>query len=162
MLYQGVARRLVMQLKHGDRQDIAAPAAHWLAEAVAGLLPVDTLVAPVPLHRWRRVRRGYNQSALLSRRLAGHLGLCDLPDLLQRPHATPSLDGKTRAERHRILSGALRVNPRHAAVVAGRPVLLVDDVMTSGATFSAATEALHAAGSGPVTVLALARVGKAP
>ncbi len=161
MLYAGTARRLVMQLKHGDRQDIAAPAARWLAEAAQGLTRPDMLIAPVPLHRWRLLGRGYNQSALLTRRLGPHLGLRDIPDLLQRPRATPSLDGKSRTERQGILAEAIRVTPRHAGAVAGRPVLLVDDVMTSGATFSAATGALLAAGSGPVTVLALARVGKA-
>lgn len=120
MLYDGTARRMVMQLKHGDRQDIAAPAAQWLAEAVAGLTCPDMLIAPVPLHRWRLLRRGYNQSALLTRRMARHLGHRDIPDLLQRPRATPSLDGRTRAERQQILSGAICVTPRHAGVVAGR------------------------------------------
>lgn len=163
MLYQGTGRRLVMQLKHGDRQDIAAPGGQWLAQTMAPLLPADTLIAPVPLHRWRRIRRSYNQSALLGRHMVRHLdGVQHVPDLLQRIRATPSLEGHTRAERHRLLAGALRINPRHAGLAEGRPVLLIDDVMTSGATFRAATQVCLAAGAAPVLVLALARVGKAP
>ncbi|SNY38572.1 Predicted amidophosphoribosyltransferases [Pseudooceanicola antarcticus] len=164
MLYHGTGRRLVMQLKHGDRQDIAAPGGQWMAQVIAPLLPEGTLVAPIPLHRWRRIRRSYNQSALLGRHMLRHLtgqGAQHVPDLLQRIRATPSLDGKSRSERHRLLSGALRLNPRHGGLVAGRPLLLIDDVMTSGATFRAATGVCRAAGAGPVLVLALARVGKA-
>ncbi|SLN67980.1 DNA utilization protein GntX [Pseudooceanicola marinus] len=165
MLYEGMGRKLVLGLKHGDRHDIAAPSAAWLAEAAEGIVARGAVIAPIPLHWRRRVRRGYNQSALLSRGLARALAahaVLDLPDLLERPRATPSLDGRQRAERRAILKGAIRVAPRYADRLAGRPVLLVDDVLTSGATFSAATRACQAAGAATVAVLALARVGKAP
>ncbi len=163
MVYDGMGRQLVLALKHGSRLDIAEPAADWLAEAGAPLIEPGMIVAPIPLHWRRRVSRGYNQSALLSRGLARRLKLLealDLPDLLERRHATPTLGRKNREERFAALSGRISVNQRHREALQGRPVLLIDDVLTTGATFSAATEACRMAGSGTVSVLALARATK--
>nr|WP_112311340.1 ComF family protein [Pseudogemmobacter bohemicus] len=160
MLYRGTARNLVLALKHGDRLDLARPMGEWLARAARPLLTENMVIAPVPLHRWRLFRRQYNQAALLSAELARLTGLDHLPDLLTRPRATGSQEGRSREARFAALDGALRIPPARAARVKGRPVLLVDDVMTSGATFSAATGACHAAGAGPVSVLALARVAR--
>ena len=160
LLYRDTGRRLVLALKHGDRQEIARPAARWMATAVRALVTEDTLVAPVPLH-WRRLlARRYNQSALLGRALARHLDLAWCPDLLQRRRHTRSLDGLGREERHAVLAGALSLHPKRAHLVPDRPVLLVDDVMTSGATLGEATRVLQAAGSGAVRVVTLARVTK--
>lgn len=164
MMYAGQGRKLVMALKHGDRHDIAAPAADWMVEAAEPLIEAGMIVAAIPLHWRRRVKRGYNQSALLSRAISKRLkrfDVIDQPDLLQRLKRTDSLEGKGREERHAILCDAISVTPRHIAKLQGRPVLIVDDVMTSGATFSAASIACIAAGAGSVSVLALARVGKA-
>lgn len=158
--YGGLARQLVLQLKHGDRHDLARPLGDWLARAARPLLQPDTLIAPVPLHRWRLVRRRANQAALLAARVARRIGRPQIPDLLQRTRATPGQDHRSHAERHANLAGALRPHPRHAARIAGRHLLLVDDVMTSGATLAAATGALLAAGAGEVFVQVLARVGK--
>jgi predicted amidophosphoribosyltransferase len=118
------------------------------------------IVAPVPLHWMRLLKRRYNQSALLAQALARHVGLPMCPDLLQRQRRTQSMDGLTKEVRFTSVKGAIRVHPRRRLRLAGRPVLLVDDVMTSGATLSAATDACLAAGSGPVYVVALARVAK--
>ena len=160
LLYRDTGRRLVLALKHGDRQEIARPAARWMATAVRALITEDTLVAPVPLH-WRRLlARRSNQSALLGRALARHLDLAWCPDLLQRRRHTRSLDGLGREERHAVLAGALSLHPKRAHLVPDRPVLLVDDVMTSGATLGEATRVLQAAGSGAVRVVTLARVTK--
>lgn len=168
MEYAAMGRRLVLGLKHADRLEITAPAAAWMASSARPMLRPGTVIAPIPLHWARRIGRGYNQSAELSRRLVKELRardpaqeVLDQPDLLLRSRKTPSLEGKTRAQRYALLSAAIRVNPARAAGLKGRPVLLVDDVMTSGATFSAATAACRAAGSGPVSVLALARADKA-
>ena len=160
MLYRGTGRSLVLALKHGDRLDLAQPMARWLARAAAPLLASEMLIAPVPLHRWRLFRRQYNQAALLSAGLARLTGLEHCPDLLARPRATGSQEGRSREARFAALEGAIRVAARYQNRFRGRPVLLVDDVMTSGATFAAATAACHAAGAGPVSVLALARVAK--
>lgn len=160
LAYDGTARRLILALKHGDRLDLVPPLAGWLHRAAGPILAPDMLVAPVPLHRFRLIKRNYNQSALLARALARRAGLEDCPDLLRRTRATPSQDGRSREERFANLDGAIAVAPQRAGRVAGRHVLLVDDVMTSGATFAAAAEACLAAGASAVSVLALARVAK--
>lgn len=158
--YAGTGRRLVLGLKHGDRAEIARAAGPWMARAAADLLAADPLIVPVPLH-WRRLAaRRYNQAALLARALAEASGCDWLPDALIRARATPSQDGRDREARFRNLDAAIRVAPRRAAALGGRAVLLVDDVMTSGATFCAATEALRSAGADPVCVIALARVAR--
>ncbi|MFC7702691.1 double zinc ribbon domain-containing protein [Plastorhodobacter daqingensis] len=160
MLYAGNGRRIVLSLKHGDRLDVGRAAAEWLARAAAPMLQSDMIVAPIPLHWLRLLRRRYNQAALLSRGVAARTGLAHCPDLLVRPRATRSLDGRGRDERFATLEGALAVHPRRRHLLVGRHVLLVDDVMTSGATFHAGAEACRAAGAAAVSVLALARVAK--
>lgn len=154
------ARKLVLSLKHGDRVDLARPAAQWLLRAAQPLLRADMLVAPVPLHWQRLFWRRYNQSALLSRSFARLASLQDCPDLLMRPRPTGSQEGKSRDGRFANMQGALKVHPRRKSLIVGRHVLVVDDVMTSGATFAAAAEACLAAGASAVSVLALARVTK--
>jgi ComF family protein len=162
VLYQDMGRKLVLALKHGDRQEIARGAGRWMARAARDLVVEDMLVAPVPLH-WRRlVARRYNQSALLGRSFAAALELPFCADLMLRQRHTASLEGKTRAERQETLRDAIRVHPKRRALVQGRPVLLVDDVMTTGATLSASARACLAAGSGPVSIATLARAVKAP
>ncbi len=160
ILYRDKGRKLVLSLKHGDRQEIARPAALWMANAMRGMLEPDTIVMPVPLHWSRLLKRRYNQSALLAKhvsRLSGH-DYC--PDALLRYRRTASLDGMSHDERYNTLEKAIRVHPRRAHLVTGRPVLLVDDVLTSGATLSAATQACLDAGSGDVRIVTLARAAK--
>ena len=162
MLYHENGRKLVMALKHGDRQEIVRPAARWLAHAARSLASPDTLIAPVPLHWTRMLRRRYNQSALLTNGLARHLDAGHCPDLLQRNVRTLPLKGKGFEERFETLSGTISVKPGRTELAHGRTVLLVDDVMTSGATLAAATMACYAAGAEDVRILVLARVAKRP
>jgi ComF family protein len=160
LLYRDNARKLVLALKHGDRQDLARPAATWLARTARPILTPDMLIAPVPLH-WRRLlSRRFNQAALISTALARELALDHCPDLLVRTRRTPSQEGRDRDTRFANLAEALAPHPKRGARARGRHVLLVDDVMTSGATLSAAAEACRSAGARAVSVLALARVVK--
>ncbi|MEP5731690.1 MAG: ComF family protein [Sulfitobacter sp.] len=160
LIYRDTGRKLVLALKHGDRQEIAHPAGLWLSNAVKDLISPNTLIAPVPLHWQRMIKRKYNQSALLSNVLGKKVDRPMCPDLLQRFRRTKSLDGMTRDERIKTVENAIRVHPRRRHRLIGRPVLLVDDVMTTGATLAACTKACLEAGSGPVCVVTLARVAK--
>jgi len=160
LLYKDNGRKLVLALKHGDRMDLARPAAGWLLKAARPILSPDLLVAPIPLHWTRFFKRRYNQSALLSGGLAKLAGLEHCPDLLVRRRATPSQEGRDRNGRFANVQDSIIPHPRRAHKIEGRRILLIDDVMTSGATFSAAAEACIAAGAIGISVLALARVAK--
>ncbi|MGO4908241.1 double zinc ribbon domain-containing protein [Pseudorhodobacter sp. W20_MBD10_FR17] len=160
LLYKDNGRKMVLQLKHGDRLDLAKPAGSWLLRAAKPMLRPDTLLAPVPLHWFRMLRRRYNQSALLAASVGRLAGIEHCPDLLIRHKRTPSQEGRDRHARFENLQDAIRVHPRRVAMMKGRKILLVDDVMTSGATLAAATDACLAAGAAEVRVLVLARVAK--
>jgi len=160
LVYKDHARRLVLALKHGDRHDIAHPAAQWMAQTVRDLIGPDTLLAPVPLNRWRLAKRRYNQAALLSSALAKVLDMPHCVDLLRRPKQTRSLDARNVDARFAELKDSIIANPHRKLALAGRHVLIVDDVMTSGATLAAATEACLQAGAREVSVVVLARAVK--
>jgi ComF family protein len=158
VLYRGAGRRIVLALKHGDRLDMVRPLAGWMARAGRELLQETDLIVPVPLH-WRRLlMRRYNQSAELARGLARASGRPVVVDLLTRRRATTPQEGMGRDARAANQADAFAVTPRRAAQLQGRAVLMIDDVLTSGATLSACAECLRAAGACRVDVLALARV----
>jgi ComF family protein len=160
MDYGETARRLVLALKHGDRLELARPMGDWMARAARPILVPGMVVAPVPLHWLRLLRRRSNQAALLSARIARATRLEHVPDLLIRARRTPSQDGRDRQGRFENVAGAIRPHPRRRAAMQGRHVLLVDDVMTSGATFAAAAEACLQGGAAAVSVVAFARVAR--
>lgn len=162
LVYDGLGRTLAMRLKHGDRHDVARAAAPWLARAGRGIMAEDAVLVPVPLHRWRLAARRFNQSALLAHWLGRQTGKEVATRALTRAVATPPLQGKDREERFAALQGTIRAEPGAAAQVAGRQVVLIDDVMTSGATLTAAAEALAASRPRQIVVLTLARVAKEP
>ncbi len=152
---------MVLSLKHGDRLDIALPAAEWMAEVAESVITPDTIVTAVPLH-WRRlVTRRFNQAVELGRRLAQARALEFVPDGLKRVRPTMMQKDMTRDERFENQRDAILINPRQATRLSGRPVLIVDDVMTTGATLSACAEACMANNATYVNVIVLARVARA-
>src|SRR5688572_13341702 len=134
--YGETARRVALKLKYSGRPGVAVTLARFmarhLAEADAG-----ALLVPVPLHRWRIWRRGYNQSALIASALAERSGLETDLDLLRRVKATPLLRGLGRRERALAVRGAFAVREKGRDALAGRTIILIDDVFTSGATAGA-------------------------
>jgi ComF family protein len=159
--YDDLGRRLVVGFKHGDRTHGAPTFGRWLSRAGAELIADADLVAPVPLHRLRLIRRRFNQSAMLAQAIcrspAGE-NLRFAPDLLLRRRHTPSQAGLNAAQRKRNVRNAFAINDRWTARIAGRRVLLVDDVFTTGATVSECARILGRAGAASVDVLTLARV----
>jgi ComF family protein len=156
--YDAQGRRLILPLKHADRQELAGTLAPHMARAGAELLREADVLVPVPLHRARLFHRRYNQAALLAFRVGKIAGRPCVPDALVRLRATESLGEKSAEERAAEVAGAFAVRASRAAAVAGKRVVLVDDVMTSGATANACASTLIAAGVTSVDVLAAARV----
>jgi len=156
--YDSQARRLVLPLKHADRPELAAVLAPHLARAGAALLRHADLLVPVPLHRSRLFHRRYNQAALLAMAVSRLSGVTAALDLLVRPRATVSLGDKSAAERAEVVRDAFAIRSGRQALLAGRSVVLIDDVMTSGATANACAGVLLAGGAQLVDVLVAARV----
>ncbi len=156
--YRDTARRLVLALKHGDRLDLARPLGRWMAGRGGDLVVGDGLLVPVPLHWTRLVRRRFNQSALLASEIARCWGAEACPDGLIRTRRTRPQDRMTPEERRLNVEDAITPHPRRGGMMDNRNVVLVDDVMTSGATLAAAARAARAAGARSVSVLVLARV----
>lgn len=163
--YGGTARQLILSLKHADRLDLAPALAGWMAQVAAPVLHDRQIIAPMPISRRRMMTRRANQAAELARAFTAHplirtASPVYLPGLLQRKRHTPSQDHRSREERFANLEGAIAVARARRAGLEGRRVLIVDDVMTSGASFAAAATACLEAGAAGVDVLALARVAK--
>lgn len=159
-LYDGPARRVVIRFKNG-KERWAIPMAAAMHRAAPGWATPEKLLIPVPLHRWRLAARSYNQALVLARAL-GKLGGAEVAaDWLIRVKNTPSTRGLKRAQRLRNVSGAFRVRPECAARLQGRHILMVDDVMTTGATAAACARVLRRAGAARVDVITYARVATA-
>ncbi len=155
--YEGLLREVILRLKHRTAEGLAELLGECWAEQAAAqfaALGVEVLV-PVPLHWMRRWQRGYNQSAALAHGLSVKLRLPCQPSWLRRIRNTPRQTSQTTAGRKANVRGAFRV--RRSAAVKGRAILLVDDVMTTGATAGEAARALRAGGAARVVVAALAR-----
>lgn len=155
VVYGEIARNIALKLKHGRRIGLA----RLIARLLLHRIPEEPgVLIPVPAHRWRIFRRGFNQSALIARHLArsSHIPL-DL-DTLSRTRSTALLRGANALERDRIVRGAFSVASQARARLKGQTVFLVDDVYTSGATANACARALKRAGAGKVIVLCWARV----
>ncbi len=156
--YDDIARDLVHRLKYGDRLDLATAMGQWMARAGRALLEDADAVVPVPLH-WRRLwGRRFNQAAALARVVAADAGVPLLTAALRRARATSQQVGLSRSARAVNVQGAFAVTPVGKAAIHGKRLVLVDDVLTSGATVDACTRVLLRAGARNVDVLVFARV----
>jgi ComF family protein len=156
--YDDVARTLVHALKYQDRTDLAPSMGRWMARAGRELLAAADVLVPVPLH-WRRGwSRRYNQSGALARVIEQQTGIAVAAEALRRIRPTEQQIGLSRPQRASNVQGAFKVAPDRQRLVAGRRVVLIDDVLTSGATVDACARALLRAKAATVDVLVFARV----
>jgi ComF family protein len=156
--YDDIARALVHALKYGDRLDLAPTMGRWMARAGRELVADADALIPVPLH-WRRLwARRFNQSALLAKTISQETGVGIAEGVLKRVKATIQQVGLSQTERAQNVQGAFRVPSERRADVAGRRLVLIDDVLTSGATSDACARTLLRAGASQVDVVVFARV----
>ncbi len=156
-LYNDASRQLVLSFKHGRKIAMGK----LLGRMMAGRLPPlegKWLIVPVPLHRWPIWSRGFNQAAVLAQHIAEATGHECLPDALVRTRRTRSLGGLDRRARARTLAGAIRLHPKRGELIKGAQVLLIDDVVTSGATTDACLRVLRKGGAETIRVACFARV----
>lgn len=156
--YDDASRKMILMFKHGDRTDAAPLFATWMRQAGRELLADAAVIVPVPLHWTRLLRRRYNQAALLAHAIGRAEGIAVGVDLLRRRRRTQRLARMGPKDRARTVKGAIEIPPARLARVRDRRVLLIDDVLTTGATVDACATALLAAGAEAVDVLTLARV----
>ncbi len=156
--FDEASRGLIHALKYNDRQEAGLLMARMMARAGRALLSEADIVLPVPLYRWRLWQRRFNQSAFLAQQLAKASGQPWRGDVLLRQRRTKSQVGLRLAERRKNVKGAFILAPGHLSAVAGKTVLLVDDVRTTGSTAEACSNCLKAAGAAKVHLLTFALV----
>ena len=152
--YGELPRSLAIRLKYGRKVAIARTMARYMAPLVKR--HDEAILVPVPLHRSRLWRRGFNQSALVARELSRRLAIAIDPFALRRVKRTPPLKGMSPLQRRKTVAGAFRIADR--ATIAGKTVILVDDVLTTGSTAEACARTLKRAGAARVELVSWARV----
>lgn len=157
-LYDETSRDPILKLKHADRLDLAPLFARWLSRSARDLIEAADAIAPVPLHPLRLLGRRYNQAAEIARPLCALTGTPYLPDALVRRRATASQGGRSGSGRRRNVAGAFEVPASKRRRIEGLRILLVDDVLTTGATAEGCAKALKAAGAARVDLAVVARV----
>lgn len=158
VLYEGAGRKLALLLKHSDRLDLVPEMAKWMCASSAPLLDEDTVIVPVPLHRFRLLRRRFNQAGILAQKMGYLSNHTVYVDALRRVKPTKTQKNMSRDERFQNLDQSMIVNARYKGRLKGKTVLLVDDVMTTGATLSACAEVCRAENAKKVNVVTFARV----
>lgn len=156
--YDGVMRELVHGFKYRDRHEAVRLFSRWMLHAGADILEDAELIVPVPLARLRLWSRRFNQSALLAQAVSRARNIPDNPFALTRIRRTASQIGLSPEQRRRNVAGAFRVPDEERAALSDRNIVLIDDVITTGATANACARTLKRAGAARVDVLALARV----
>jgi ComF family protein len=156
--YEDVSRALIHAFKYGDRLDLAPTLARWTAQAGSELLDGADALIPVPLHRRRLWARRFNQAAMLAERISQSCGVPAQHDVLERVRPTEQQFGLTRAQRAANVQGAFRVSGEGKTAIRGKRLVLIDDVMTSGATADTCARTLLRGGALTVDVLVFARV----
>jgi ComF family protein len=157
-VFDGVIREMIHGFKYADRHEARRLLARWMTGAGAELLADADLIVPVPMTRWRLMRRQFNQAALLGREISGLSGVPFEPFVLAKTKSTPTQVGSSAAQRAANVAGAFAVRPVARDCVTGRKVIVIDDVITTGATVGACARALRAAGAERIDVLAAAMV----
>lgn len=158
VVYNDNSKRFILAFKHGDRMDMVPTMAIWLEQVGGELIEAADVIAPVPLHWTRYLARRFNQSAELARRISAENATLFAPDLLTRRKRTASQAGLNAKQRAKNVRGAFTVKPNWIDKVSGKRVLLIDDVLTTGATLNACAGILLWAGASGVDVLTVARV----
>ena len=153
--YGEISRSIAIRFKYGRKVALGRTMARFMAPLLDGV-PDDALLVPVPLHRRRIWRRGFNQSAIVAREVARRTGARYQADALQRVKPTPPLKGLSVSQRRRTVAGAFRISPR--TELRGRTVILIDDVLTTGSTANACARVLQRAGAARVELISWARV----
>lgn len=157
MIYDDASKGIVLGFKHGDRLHAVPAMATWMHRAGASILEQADVLVPVPLHRWRLWRRRYNQAALLAQALGKSTGKPVGVDVLRRGRATLVQGHMRREQRIKNLAGSINVNARQTGIIKNRRVVLIDDVLTTGATVNECSRVLLKAGAAAVDVLTLSR-----
>lgn len=160
MVYDDASRPLILSFKHGGKTENLSRFAAQLSRVGREFLVDADYIVPVPLHSTRRIHRRYNQSVLLARSLSKMTNVSFDPDILYRQKATPSQGGKTAAGRRRNVLGAFNIREASKDRLCGKHIIVIDDVMTTGATVEACASILLRSGAKRVDVLCLARVIK--
>ncbi len=158
LVYNDASRDFILGFKHGDQIHSVVAMVPWLKQAGADILADADIIVPVPLHRWRLLRRRYNQAAIIGRAIAKECGKNFVPDALTRTRATPAQGHLKAKERAQNVKRAFALHP--ARSVSGKKIVLVDDVYTTGATVNECVKVLLRAGAAEVSILTLARVVK--
>ncbi|MGB0720576.1 MAG: ComF family protein, partial [Bdellovibrionales bacterium] len=160
LAYNDSSRDLVLGFKHADQTHAVKAFVPWLKLAGADMLAEADALIPVPLHRWRLLKRRYNQAAIMATALSRETGLPVLYDALLRTRATPAQGHMDRDKRAKNVRKAFAVHPKYADAIKGKTLILIDDVYTTGSTVKECTKVLLKSGAARVHILTLARVTK--